>query len=167
MSVDILGTSWDQCRSMVQYSFTSTETRRLVRADSPGRPPRLSHSSWTMYVLLFVHWLSRNILTSARRRRQAYAWVLSCSWHCGTVHVSVQTTHQCHVTVVSHSVSVSVWLARSHLNWHVFSVTETAQEMSPDGLSCSRKPCDYSGKAHGRAGLEKTSQWCHSTCHFD
>ena len=48
MSVDILGTSWDQCRSMVQYSFTSTETRRIVRTDSPGRPPRLSHSSWTM-----------------------------------------------------------------------------------------------------------------------
>ena len=48
MSVDILGTSWDQCRSMVQYSCTSTETRRLVRTDSPGRPPRLSHSSWTM-----------------------------------------------------------------------------------------------------------------------
>ena len=46
MSVDILGTSWDQCRSMVQYSFTSTETRRLVWTDSPGRPPRLSHSSW-------------------------------------------------------------------------------------------------------------------------
>ena len=33
---------------MVQHSFTSTETRRLVRMDSPGRPPRLSHSSWTM-----------------------------------------------------------------------------------------------------------------------
>ena len=33
---------------MVQYSFTSTETRRLVRTDSPGRPPRLSHSSCTM-----------------------------------------------------------------------------------------------------------------------
>ena len=48
MSVDILGTSWDQCRSMVQYSVTSTETRRLVRTDSPGRPPPLSHSSWTM-----------------------------------------------------------------------------------------------------------------------
>ena len=48
MSADILGTNWDQCRSMVQYSFTSTETRRLVRTDSPGRPPRLSHSSWTM-----------------------------------------------------------------------------------------------------------------------
>ena len=48
MSVDILGTSCDQCRSMVQYSFTSTETRRLVRTDSPGRPPWLSHSSWIM-----------------------------------------------------------------------------------------------------------------------
>ena len=24
------------------------ETRRVVRTDSPGRPPRLSHSSWTM-----------------------------------------------------------------------------------------------------------------------
>ena len=48
MSVDRLGTSRDQCRSMVQYNFTSTETRRLVRTDSPGRPPRLSHSSWTM-----------------------------------------------------------------------------------------------------------------------
>ena len=48
MSVDILGTSCDQCRSTVQYSFTSTETRKLVRTDSLGRPPRLSHSSWTM-----------------------------------------------------------------------------------------------------------------------
>ena len=47
-SVDILGTSCDQCRSTVQYSFTSTETRRLIRTDSPGPPPRLSHSSWTM-----------------------------------------------------------------------------------------------------------------------
>ena len=48
VSVDILGTSCDQCWSMVQYSFMSMETRRLVRTDSPGRPPRLSHSSWTM-----------------------------------------------------------------------------------------------------------------------
>ena len=30
----------------------STETRRLVRTDSSGRPPRLSHSSWTMTVTL-------------------------------------------------------------------------------------------------------------------
>ena len=48
MLKDILRTSCDQCRRMVQYSFTSTETRRLIRTDSPGRPPRLSHSSWTM-----------------------------------------------------------------------------------------------------------------------
>ena len=38
---------------MVQYSFTSTETRKLVRTDSPGWPPPLSHSSWTM-----SYWLS-------------------------------------------------------------------------------------------------------------
>ena len=56
MSVDILGTRWDQCQSMVQYSFTSTETRRLVRTDSPGRPPRLSHSSWTMNPLVVLSW---------------------------------------------------------------------------------------------------------------
>ena len=48
MSVDILGTSWDECVSMVQYCFTSTETIRFVRTESPGRPPRLSHSSWTL-----------------------------------------------------------------------------------------------------------------------
>ena len=45
MSVDILGTN---CLSMVQCCFTSTETVRLVRTESPGRPPRLSHSSWTL-----------------------------------------------------------------------------------------------------------------------
>ena len=49
MLADKLGTSWDQCRSMVQYSFTSTETIRLVRTESPGRPPPLSCSSWTMW----------------------------------------------------------------------------------------------------------------------
>ena len=48
MSVDILGTNCDQCVSMVQYCFTSTETIRLVRTESPGRPPWLSHSSWTL-----------------------------------------------------------------------------------------------------------------------
>ena len=43
--VDILGTNCDQCVSMVQCCFASTETVRLIRTDSPGRPPRLSHSS--------------------------------------------------------------------------------------------------------------------------
>ena len=44
--VDILGTNCDQCVSMVQCCFTSTETIRLIRTGSPGRPPRLSHRSW-------------------------------------------------------------------------------------------------------------------------
>ena len=45
MSVDILGTNCGQCVCTVQCCFTSTETVRLVRTESPGRPPRLSHSS--------------------------------------------------------------------------------------------------------------------------
>ena len=43
--VDILGTNCDQCVSMVQCCFTSTETVKLIRTGSPGRPPRLSHRS--------------------------------------------------------------------------------------------------------------------------
>ena len=44
--VDVLGTNCcDQCLSMVQCCFTSTETVKLIRTESPGRPPRLSHSS--------------------------------------------------------------------------------------------------------------------------
>ena len=35
---------------MVECCFTSTETVALIRTKSPGRPPRLSHSSWTLYV---------------------------------------------------------------------------------------------------------------------
>ena len=51
----ILATSWDQCVSMVQYSFTSTETRRLVMTESPGRPPRLSHSSCHITLVKYPH----------------------------------------------------------------------------------------------------------------
>ena len=54
MSVDILGTNCDQCRSTVQCCFTSTETVRLIRTGSPGRPPRLSHSSWTLTCLIYL-----------------------------------------------------------------------------------------------------------------
>ena len=54
MSADILATNCDQCVSMVRYCFTSTKTVRLVRTGSPGRPPRLSHSSWTLTLLLVV-----------------------------------------------------------------------------------------------------------------
>ena len=43
--VDILGTNCDQWVCMVQCCFTSTETIRFIRTGSPGRSPRLSHSS--------------------------------------------------------------------------------------------------------------------------
>ena len=52
MSVDILGTSCDQCWSTVQCCFTSTETVKLIRTESPGWPPRLSHNSWKCYYRL-------------------------------------------------------------------------------------------------------------------
>ena len=55
MSADILGTSWDQCVSMVQYCFMSTETIRLFRTERPGRPPWLSHSSWTLHIMCRDH----------------------------------------------------------------------------------------------------------------
>ena len=42
MSVNILGTSWDQCVSTVQYCFTSMETIRLVRTE-----PRTATSTLT------------------------------------------------------------------------------------------------------------------------
>ena len=59
MSSDVGRHSWDQCMSMVQYCFTSTDTIRLVRTDSPGRSPRLSHSSWT----LISRWGKKEIIT--------------------------------------------------------------------------------------------------------
>ena len=38
---------------MVQYSFTSTETRRLIKMDSPGQPPRFAHSSCECFLQPF------------------------------------------------------------------------------------------------------------------
>ena len=52
---------------MVQYCFTSTETMRLVRTDSPGRPPRLSHSSWNM-TFLFAQLLHSDHATGVNKR---------------------------------------------------------------------------------------------------
>ena len=78
MSVDILGTIWDQCVSIVQYCFTSTEIIRLVRTDSPGRPPRLSHSSWTLTAVdqtwhhLFVDHLTSRMSKSYRYTRTLF-----------------------------------------------------------------------------------------------
>ena len=51
MSVDISKTNRDQCYSMVHCCFTSTETIKLIRTGRPGRPPRLSLSSWTQVVI--------------------------------------------------------------------------------------------------------------------
>ena len=49
MSADILlGTNCDQCRSTVQCCFMSTETVRLIRTESTGQSPWLSHSSRTL-----------------------------------------------------------------------------------------------------------------------
>ena len=42
--VDILGANCDQCVSIVQCCFTSTETIRLIRMGSQGWPPQLSHT---------------------------------------------------------------------------------------------------------------------------
>ena len=45
---------------MVQCCFTSTETVRLIRTKSPGRPPRLSHSS---RALPLAHWRAQSLNT--------------------------------------------------------------------------------------------------------
>ena len=46
-----LGQAETNAEAWFNIALPSTETRRLVRTDSPGRPPRLSHSSWTMLLL--------------------------------------------------------------------------------------------------------------------
>ena len=42
---------------LIQCCFASTETMRLIRDGSPGRPPRLSHSSWTLSQQFTCVWL--------------------------------------------------------------------------------------------------------------
>ena len=88
MSVDILGTDCDQCRSMVQCCFTSTETVRLIRTESPGRPLRLSHSSRTLFgpshepVYIYVHGPSQ---VAASREHFTLEDVPINSYHTGLV----------------------------------------------------------------------------------
>jgi len=50
MSSDVGWHIWDKLETNAEarFNIASSETRRLVRTDSEGRPPRLSHSSWTM-----------------------------------------------------------------------------------------------------------------------
>ena len=72
--VDILGTNCDQCMCMVQCCFTSTETIRLIRTGSPGRPPRLSHSSWTLTdIVIWMMVFSDTVLSYLNSGIQ---------WHC-------------------------------------------------------------------------------------
>ena len=83
MSSDVSWHIRDKLRpSMVQYSFTSTEARRFVRTDSPGRPPRLSHSSWTMVPNATVH---RPIYTGLPASRLARSYRLLCTSPCDKV----------------------------------------------------------------------------------
>ena len=48
-------------------NLTSTETRRLVRTDSPGRLPRLSHSSWTQIKQGAAFIAANKVYTSANK----------------------------------------------------------------------------------------------------
>ena len=67
VSVDILGTSWDQCVSMVQYCFTSTET-----ISSLGRKAQDDHLDfytapelWPLWTLEQVIQLDQSTITTA------------------------------------------------------------------------------------------------------
>ena len=97
--VDILGTNCDQCVCMVQCCFTSTETIRLIRTGSPGRPPRLSHSSWTLrnayllgVVANFKHWFTTSFFLGGRCLKAMLG-----VWGCGPV--SRTWSHQDEQTV--------------------------------------------------------------------
>ena len=83
----ILATRWDQCRSMVQYCFTSTETIRLVRTDSPGRPPRLSNSSWTLTCSLhLIQVLTCDLVTCVSNRCKNFeCLIFVLRWPCAVV----------------------------------------------------------------------------------
>ena len=76
MSVDILGTNCDQCRSTVHCCFPSTETVRLIRTESPGRPPRLSHSSWTLRQIIIRRLLYKPThVAYASTNRTQIVWI--------------------------------------------------------------------------------------------
>ena len=91
MSVDILGTNCDQCRSMVQCCFMSTETVRLIRTERPGLPPWLSHSSWSLkcdmmqFCLIYAdqyNCIIRIYLIRREMELSSHSWtdLLSCCW---------------------------------------------------------------------------------------
>ena len=71
------GTNCDPCLSMVQCCFTSTETARFVRTECPGRPPQLSHSSWTLSWALTTMYLN-DCCMKWRQTGATMFWSLPC-----------------------------------------------------------------------------------------
>ena len=81
--------------------FTSMETRRLIRTDSPGRPPRLSHSSWTMTV---QHHAVQNLNQNTHSHTHStFSFTFSFS-----VQLPVPALHNIHWTTVTLTVCCSV-----------------------------------------------------------
>ena len=101
----------------VQYSFTSTETRRLVRTDSPARSPRLSHSSWTMLSILLWHewtaFYSAFLNIHGSCVLTALAWLVphgTAAVSARSVYTTVQPQNKCHF-MQSHIRKVCAFLA--------------------------------------------------------
>ena len=132
MSVDILETSCDQCRSMVQYIFTSAETRRLVRTDSPGRQLRLSHSSWTMIpnartVAFYCAFLNSGVLTAL-----VGCYMAGATWNRCRLGARFVYTVQPRTSLQSHFI-------RSHVrSWHVCLTVTCHPNLSQNGLDLLR-----------------------------
>ena len=61
VELHVLGCRWTYYGQIVTNAEASAETVRLIRTESPGRPPRLSHSSWTLNQELpaFFHFKGR------------------------------------------------------------------------------------------------------------
>ena len=91
MSVDIFGTGWDQCVSMVQKCPLRPRKSRLVRTENPGQPPRLSHSSWALTPL------SRLSPVAYKKHTQGKSWtrIGVCFAHIPVASLSrcLQTAH--------------------------------------------------------------------------
>ena len=82
MSSDIGWRIRDKLRPMpihgsVLLYRASTETIRLVRTASPGRPPRLSHSSWTVMAHNKLQTVVYDVLPSTTINHDGY----SCARH--------------------------------------------------------------------------------------
>ena len=93
MSVTVLGTNCDQCQSMVQCCFTSTETVRPIRTESQARPPQVestSHSSsWTLTFRSPARplYITTELSPLPGMKPRLFVTARSCSWSRGSVSV--------------------------------------------------------------------------------